>query len=43
MGAGQIGKVSDIQAQTWTASEALLWTSVVSPFILVQPEKKTSH
>lgn len=43
MADGKVGKVTDIQAQTWATSEALLWTSVVNPFILVQPEKKTSH
>jgi hypothetical protein len=43
MAEGKIAKVSDIQAQTWTESEASLWTSVVSPFILVQPEKKRVH
>jgi hypothetical protein len=43
MADGKIGKVNDVQALTWTASGALLWTSVVSPFILVQPEKKTTH
>jgi hypothetical protein len=35
--------VTDLQAQTWTESEAVLWTSVVSPFVLVQPEKKAVH
>jgi hypothetical protein len=43
MAAGKVGKVTDVQAETWAASEVLLWASVVSPFILVQPEKKTSH
>ncbi len=43
MDEGKVGKVSDIQAQTWAQSEALLWTSVVNPFILVQPEKKKIH
>ena len=43
MADGKIGKVTDVQAQTWAVSETLLWTSVVNPFILVQPEKKTSH
>ncbi|MFL6657773.1 MAG: DUF2288 domain-containing protein [Massilia sp.] len=43
MAAGKVGKVSDLQAATWTASGAQLWTSVVSPFILVQPEKKAVH
>jgi hypothetical protein len=43
MAAGKVGKVTDLQAQTWAASEALLWTSVVNPFILVQPEKNKVH
>jgi hypothetical protein len=43
MADGKIGKVSDVQAATWTASGAMLWTSVVSPFVLVQPEKKQLH
>lgn len=43
MGEGKLGKVTDVQAQTWTASDAQLWTCVVSPFVLVQPEKKKLH
>lgn len=43
MAEGKVGKVTDVQAQTWAQSEALLWTSVVNPFILVQPEKKQVH
>jgi hypothetical protein len=43
MADGKIGKVTDLQAQTWAAAESLLWTSVVNPFILVQPEKKKVH
>ena len=43
MAEGKVGKVTDLQAQTWAQSEALLWTSVVNPFILVQPEKKKIH
>ena len=43
MAEGKVGKVTDIQAQTWAQSGALLWTSVVNPFILVQPEKKNVH
>ena len=43
MDEGKVGKVTDVQAQTWAQSEALLWTSVVNPFILVQPEKKQVH
>jgi hypothetical protein len=40
---GKIAKVSDVQAQTWMASDATLWASVVSPFVLVQPEKTKLH
>ena len=43
MGDGKIGKVSDAQAQAWTDTDAMLWTSVVHPFILVQPEKTVLH
>ena len=39
MADGKVAKVSDTQAQVWTESDATLWASVVSPFILVQPEK----
>jgi hypothetical protein len=43
MSEGKLGKVTDEQAQSWTASGAALWTSVVSPFVLVQPDKKHMH
>lgn len=43
MAAGLVAKVSDVQAQTWTASEASLWSAVVHPFILVQPMKTSLH
>jgi hypothetical protein len=43
MADGSIAKVSDVQAQTWLESDATLWASVVSPFVLVQPEKKQLH
>ena len=43
MNEGKLAKASDLQAETWAASEALLWTSVVSPFVLFQPEKKKLH
>ncbi len=43
MAAGQVAKVTDGQAQAWTAADATLWASVVSPFVLVQPEKKALH
>ena len=41
MSEGKLSKVSDEQAQLWAASGASLWTSIVSPFILVQPRKQT--
>ena len=40
MAAGQIAKVSDVQAQGWLETEAQLWACVVSPFILVQQQKR---
>ena len=43
MAAGSVAKVSDLQAQTWTAGDETLWASVVSPFVLVQAEKKALH
>jgi hypothetical protein len=39
MADGNVAKVSDLQAQHWLASDAALWTAVVNPFVLVQPEK----
>ncbi|MCE3262117.1 MAG: hypothetical protein K0R43_1196 [Pseudoduganella sp.] len=43
MEAGQLAKVSDQQCQQWTEGDASLWASVVSPFILVQQEKRKPH
>ncbi len=43
MSEGRLAKVSDVQAQTWQAADAQLWASVVSPFVLVQPEKNKLH
>ena len=39
MGENRIGRVSDAQASAWMQSDASLWTVVVKPWILVQPEK----
>lgn len=36
MSAGQLGKVSDDQARSWLESDAMLWTVVVKPWVLVQ-------
>ena len=43
MGDGQLARVSDAQAQNWLATDATLWASVVSPFVLVQEEKTPVH
>jgi hypothetical protein len=43
MAEGKVAKVTDVQAQSWLASDAELWASVVSPFVLVQPPKKQLH
>ena len=42
MAAEQFGKVKDEQAAAWHAADALLWTVVVSPWVLVQPLKKAA-
>ena len=36
MSDGQIGKVSDDLARSWVESDAVLWTVVVKPWVLVQ-------
>ena len=43
MNEGSVAKVSDAQAQGWSEADEVLWASVVSPFVLVQPEKKQLH
>lgn len=43
MAEGKVAKVTDVQAATWGAADAQLWASVVSPFVLVQPEKTKLH
>ena len=43
MQSGKVARVSDQQAQLWLAADASLWASVVSPFVLVQPEKQQLH
>lgn len=43
MADGKVMKVSDQQALNWQAADTALWTVVVSPFILVQQEKRVVH
>jgi hypothetical protein len=43
MAEGKLAKVSDLQASSWQESDTELWASVVSPFVLVQPEKSKLH
>ncbi|TFW33057.1 DUF2288 domain-containing protein [Massilia horti] len=43
MAEGKVAKVSDVQARTWQDTDASVWASVVSPFVLVQPKKKKLH
>jgi len=43
MNEGSVAKVSDVQAQGWLEADEVLWASVVSPFVLVQAEKKRLH
>jgi len=39
MARGSIARVSDEQAQRWIATDALLWTVVVKPWVFVQEPK----
>lgn len=34
---GQVAPVSDAQARAWIAANALVWSVVVKPWVLVQP------
>ena len=43
MNEGSVANVSDAQAQAWLEADQTLWASVVSPFVLVQQEKKALH
>lgn len=43
MADGLLGKVTDAQAAAWAAADASLWTSVIHPFVLVQPNKPQLH
>jgi hypothetical protein len=40
MNAGLVKKVTDEQAGSWLEQDALLWTAVVKPWILVQHERQ---
>lgn len=40
MQAGLLQKVNDEQASSWQSANALLWTVVVKPWILVQHERQ---
>ncbi len=39
MAAGQFGKVKDEQAADWHQGDVMLWSVVVSPWVLVQQRK----
>ncbi|MGH8807582.1 MAG: DUF2288 domain-containing protein [Noviherbaspirillum sp.] len=39
MAENRLGKATDTQANAWLEADAALWTVVVKPWILVQPEK----
>lgn len=41
MSENKLGKVSDSQAQKWFDSDALLWTVVIKPWVLVQFRQET--
>jgi hypothetical protein len=37
MQAGQVGQVTDAQALEWLEANALMWSVVIRPWVLVQP------
>ncbi len=39
MEAGQVARVTDAQAQSWYDADAEMWAVVVSPYVLVQPQR----
>ncbi|MBF8177902.1 DUF2288 domain-containing protein [Herminiimonas contaminans] len=39
LNAGQLAKVSDAQAHIWLEADAMLWTVVARPWVLVQEKK----
>jgi hypothetical protein len=43
MAQGKMGKVSDDQAREWLAADAVLWATVVKPWVLVQHETPGIH
>lgn len=43
MADGKVMKLSDQQALNWQQADASVWAVVVSPFILVQQEKRVVH
>lgn len=40
MNAGLLYKTTDAQAEDWSGQDALIWTVVVKPWILVQHDRK---
>jgi hypothetical protein len=40
MAVGKFGKVSDEQAKDWLGTDEVLWSVVVSPWVLVQPVRQ---
>ncbi len=42
MEAGKLGAVADQQARDWLARDALVWSVVVKPWVLVQPYSSAS-
>ena len=40
MDKGEVSKVSDAQAKSWIESNAIVWSAVVKPWVLVQSIKE---
>jgi hypothetical protein len=41
MNAGQVCRVSDVQALAWHEADAVVWAVVVRPYVLVQSDMKS--
>jgi hypothetical protein len=39
LASGEVAKVSDDQAKQWNAEDAIFWSTVVKPWVLIQPSK----
>ena len=41
LASGEVAKVTDEQAKEWLKENTLFWSTVVKPWVLIQPEKSS--